>query len=351
MQAEIDAAVLRVARSGWFVLGAELEAFEHEFATYCGAAECVGVGNGLEAIQLLLRAHGIGPGDDVVVPAFTFVATWLGVSAAGARPAPVPCLEATANLDPDRVEEALTPATKAILAVHLYGQPAQMDALRDVARRNDLLLLEDAAQAHGAAWQGRRAGALGDGAAFSFYPTKNLGAIGDAGAVVCDDPAVADRVRLLRNYGSPRKYVHELPGVNSRLDEVHAAVLRAKLERLDDWNDRRRRTAERYLAELRGVQLPEVAAGADPCWHLFVVRSAARKALADHLADNGVGTLIHYPEAPHQTGAYRDLDVRADHVESAASLAARVLSLPVGPQLAADQVDRVIAAVNSCPDR
>jgi dTDP-3-amino-3,4,6-trideoxy-alpha-D-glucose transaminase len=342
---QLDAAMRRVLASRRFILGEELEAFEREFAAYCGARHCIGVGNGLDAISVLLRAHGIGAGDEVIVPAHTFIATWLGVSQTGAAPVPAAPDLATANLDPARIESAVTARTRAIMPVHLYGQPADMDGIQEVADRHGLLVLEDAAQAHGARWRGRRTGALADGAAFSFYPGKNLGALGDAGAITCEDDAVADRCRRLRNYGSARKYVHESRGVNSRLDELQAAVLRVKLTVLDEWNGRRVAIAARYRRELTGVDLPEVLAGADPVWHLFVVRSDDRDGLQRRLAQDGVETLIHYPEAVHEAGAYAQLPVAADQVAGASRLARTVLSLPIGPHLDEQDVDRVIAAV------
>jgi dTDP-3-amino-3,4,6-trideoxy-alpha-D-glucose transaminase len=337
----------RVLASRQFVLGPELDAFEREFAAYCGAGHCIGVGNGLEAISLLLRAYGIGAGDEVVVPAHTFVATWLGVSETGATPVPVAVDEATANLDPARIAAVLTPRTRAIMPVHLYGQPADMDSVRELAADRGLRVLEDAAQAHGARWRGERTGNLADGAAFSFYPGKNLGALGDAGAITCEDDGVAERCRALRNYGSPRKYVHETIGVNSRLDELQAAVLRVKLAHLDRWNERRRVIAGRYLRELEGVALPRVQDGAESVWHLFVIRAPDRDGLARRLSAAGVETLVHYPVAPHETGAYAGLATDPDQVAAAARLARTVLSLPIGPHLGDADVGRVIAAVRT----
>lgn len=345
--AEIDAAVGRVIGSRRFVLGPEVEAFEREFAAYCGVAHCIGVGNGLDAIALLLRAHGIGPGDEVIVPAFTFVATWLGVTGAGATPIPAAVCETTANLDPERLDDVITARTRAIMPVHLYGQTADMDGVRAVADRHGLLVLEDAAQAHGATWRGAKAGALADGAAFSFYPGKNLGALGDGGAITCDDAAVAERCRRLRNYGSGRKYVHDERGVNSRLDELQAAVLRVKLGRLDAWNVRRRAIAERYGRRLAGVAPLEVTAGAEPVWHLYVIRSEDRDGLQRALGEQGIETLVHYPQAPHETGAYAGHPIGAGPAAGAARLARTVLSLPIGPHLDDAAVDRVAAAVRA----
>jgi dTDP-4-amino-4,6-dideoxygalactose transaminase len=331
--------------SGRFILGEEVDGFEREFAAYCGAAHCIGVGTGLDALSILLRAHGVGPGDEVVVPAHTFIATWLAVTACGAIPVPAPVKLATGNLDPARVEEAIGERCSAVVAVHLYGQTADMTALRDITARRGLLLLEDAAQAQGATWRGARAGALGDGAAFSFYPGKNLGALGDAGAITTDDPRIAERCRLLRNYGSPEKYVHTIKGQNSRLDELQASFLRVKLRHLDAWNERRRAAARRYTAQLQGVALPEVADGAEAVWHLYVVRTANRERLQRRLAEAGIETLVHYPIAPHESGAYADERVEPDHVREAELLSRTVLSLPIGPHLSEHQAGRVISAV------
>jgi len=350
LQAELDAAARRVLESGWFILGEELEAFESEFAAYCGARHCVGVGNGLDALHLILRALGVGHGDEVVVPSNTFVATWLAVSYAGATPVPVEPDPQTFNLDPARLEDAITPRTRALLPVHLYGQPADMDAIREVAERRGVRVVEDAAQAQGARYRGRRAGALAAAAGFSFYPGKNLGAAGDAGAVTTDDEGLAAELRRLRNYGSPVKYRHDVKGVNSRLDELQAALLRVKLRRLDEWNARRARTARRYLQELEGVPdlaLPSVPEYADPVWHLFVVRHPRRDALREHLERAGVGTLIHYPLPPHRQPAYAELGLAEGSLPVSEAMAREVLSLPLGPHLSEAEADHVVAAVSS----
>ncbi|MET0624602.1 MAG: DegT/DnrJ/EryC1/StrS family aminotransferase [Pyrinomonadaceae bacterium] len=354
LREELEAASRRVMESGWFIMGPECEAFEAEFAAYCGARHCVGVGNGLEALHLILRALGVGEGDEVIVPSNTYIATWLAVSCAGATPVPVEPDERTHNLDPARVEEAVTPRTKVVMPVHLYGQAADMDAINEVAARRNLRVVEDAAQAHGARYKGRRAGALADAAGFSLYPGKNLGALGDAGAVVTDDAQLADRVRLLRNYGSRVKYEHEARGFNSRLDELQAALLRAKLPRLDEWNARRRRVAESYLRRLEGVAglaLPEVPEWAEPAWHLFVVRTAERARLQRHLAGAGVGTLIHYPKPPHLQAAYADAGHRAGDFPLAERLSEEVLSLPMGPHLSDEAVEYVVSTLASFAGR
>src|SRR6266446_8341815 len=275
LQVDLDAASRRVMESGWYILGQEVEAFENEFAAYCGAKHCVGVGNGLDALILILRSYEIGPDTEVIVPANTYIATWLAVSYVGATPVPVEPDLQTYNLDPGRIEDAITSQTRAIIPVHLYGQPAEMEAIREIALRHGLKIIEDAAQAHGGAYGGKRAGNLGDAAAFSFYPSKNLGAFGDAGAVVTNDDDIADRVRVLRNYGSRRKDYNEVKGINSRLDPLQAGFLRVKLKHLEEWNGRRRNVAQQYLEALNGcpdVILPGAARDAEPAWHLFVLR-------------------------------------------------------------------------------
>jgi len=346
---ELDEALGRVLASGWYILGPEVDAFEREFAAYIGTDHCVGVGNGLDAIELALRALGVGAGDEVIVPANTYIATWLAVTRLGARVVPVePSLE-TYNLEPDRVEAAITPRTRAIVAVHLYGQPADIEPLRTIASVRGVRLVEDAAQAHGATYRAQHVGGLGDAAAWSFYPTKNLGALGDGGAVTTNDPDVAARVRALRNYGSRTKYVNEFLGVNSRLDEMQASVLRVKLPLLDDWNRRRRRVAARYLDGLRGtaLRLPVTAPAVDPVWHLFVVRSDQRDRLQEHLTKSGVQTLIHYPIPPHRQVAYLDLGYPVGAFPIAEQIHRECLSLPIGPHLNDDQVGHVISAVRT----
>lgn len=349
LRAELDAATQRVLASGWYLLGPENEAFEAEFAAYSDAAHCVSVGSGLDAIEFALRALDIGPGDEVIVPSHTFIATWLGASAAGATPVPVEPDPATYNLDPAAIEAAITPRTKAIMPVHLYGQPADLDAIDAVARRHGLPIVEDAAQAHGARYRGARIGSRYL-ATFSFYPGKNLGALGDGGAVLTNDADVAARIRLLRNYGSTVKYHHEVKGTNSRLDELQAAALRVKLAHLDEWNARRVAVAQRYVTELAGsasLVLPTVPSWAEPVWHLFVVRHPQRTRLQELLTESGVHTLIHYPIAPHRSDAFADAGYGAGSLPHAERLAGEVLSLPIGPHLSDDQVTEVVTAVRA----
>jgi dTDP-4-amino-4,6-dideoxygalactose transaminase len=345
---ELLAAQRRVLLSGWYIMGRELEAFEQAFARYCGARHAVGVGNGLDAIELALAACGVQAGDEVLVPSNTFIATWLGVSRLGARPVPVEPDPLTFNMDPERVEAAIGPRTRAIVPVHLYGQPARLDAIMAIAARHGLKVVEDAAQAHGARLGNRRAGALGHAAAFSFYPGKNLGALGDAGAITTDDDEVARRVRLLRNYGSEVKYHHDARGTNSRLDEIQAAMLAVKLERLDEWNERRQRIARLYderLAGLPGLVLPGVPDGIEAVWHLYVVRHPRRDALKAALDGAGVQTLIHYPIPAHRSKAYADDPAAGAALPIADRLSAEVLSLPIGPHLAPLDAERVADAV------
>ena len=347
LKPEIDAAVSRVLESGWYILGPEVEAFEAEWAAYCEAEHAVGLANGLDALILALRALDIGPGDEVIVPSNTYIATWLAVSGVGATPVPVEPDPATHNIDPARIEAAITSRTRAILPVHLYGQPADLDPILDIARRHGLRVIEDAAQAHGARYKGRRIGAHGDIVCWSFYPGKNLGALGDAGAVTTNDAALAERVALLRNYGSRQKYVNEVAGVNSRLDPIQAAILRVKLRVLDEWTDRRHAVAAAYAEGLAGTGLilPHVPDWAEPVWHLYVVRTAEREALQAQLTEAGVGTLIHYPIPPHMQAAYAGMNLREDELPLARQLANEVLSLPIGPHLDVGDCS-VIAAVS-----
>lgn len=342
---QLDEAYQRVMNSGWFIAGPELEAFEAEFAQYCEVDHCVGVGNGLDAIHLLLRAYGIGPGDEVIVPSNTFIATWLAVTQCGATPVPVEPLISTHNLDPSLIERHLTARTKAIVPVHLYGQPADMDPINDIARQHRLVVIEDAAQAQGACYKGRRVGSLGHAAATSFYPGKNLGALGDGGAVLTSDAAIAAKVKQLRNYGSEVKYQHQVQGYNSRLDEMQAAFLRVKLAVLDEWNAKRQSVAKIYTSQLAsaGLGLPQVPEYANPVWHLFVINTAERESLQTHLLRHGVSTVIHYPVPPHLQPCYADFASR--DLPIAAKLAEEVLSLPMSPALTLDEIAQVVQSI------
>ena len=345
LSAELDAATARVLGGGWYVLGAEVEAFEARWAGYTGTAHCVGVASGLDALHLSLVAMGIGEGDEVIVPSNTYIATWLAVSMAGARPVPVEPDPVTANIDPDRIEAAVTPRTRAILPVHLHGLAAEMHGVRVVAARHGLRVLEDAAQAHGARHRGVPVGGLGDAAAWSFYPSKNLGAFGDGGAVTTDDAGLAERLRSLRNYGSRVRYVNDERGFNSRLDELQAAMLSEKLAVLDEWNARRAALARLYRTRLAGAPLTLPADDPGHVWHVFAVRTPLRDALAAHLAGHGIGTLVHYPVPPHLQDAYRDLGMGPGDLPIAESIARETLSLPMGPHLSPEDAHRVIDAV------
>ena len=350
LKPELDAAYFRVMESGWFVLGREVEAFEAEYAAFCGTKHCVGLGNGLEALELVLRAWDLGPGDEVIVPSNTYIATWLAVTAVGAKIVAVEPTPAGPNIDPDRIAAAITPRTKAIMPVHLYGEPADMEAIMALAGRHGLKVIEDVAQAQGARVRGRRTGALGHAGAHSFFPSKNIGAIGDGGAVTTDDALLAERLRVLRNYGSRVKYVNIERGYNSRLDELQAAFLRVKVPRLDAWNERRRALAARYtdkLAGIPGLGLPRAPQWAEPVWHLYVVRTQRRAELVKALDKAGIATLIHYPIPPHLQQAYADLGWPAGTFPLAETLAETVLSLPMGPHMKPEAVDEVAAALRA----
>jgi len=343
----LEAAFRRVLDSGWFITGPEVEAFEAEYARYCGTRHCVGVGNGLDALRLLMLAYDIGPGDEVLVPSNTFIATWLAVSQCGATPVPVEPRADTYNIDPEALSAAVTSRTRAIIPVHLYGQPADMDAINAVAQRHGLLVIEDAAQAQGALYKGRPAGSLGHAAATSFYPGKNLGALGDAGAILTDDDRIAAKVRLLRNYGSPIKYKHDELGCNTRLDEMQAAFLRVKLACLDDWNAQRRDVARQYATHLQdaAVALPQVPDWAEPVWHLYVIRSGNRDALRAHLDRCGVSTVIHYPIPPHRQACYAEFS--GHQLPLAETLAREVLSLPMSPLMTQREITDVVDAIHT----
>ena len=346
LQSDIDTAIKRVLDSGWYVLGEEVDAFEQEYAAYCEAKYCAGVANGLDALHLALLALGVGAGDEVIVPSNTYIATWLAVSQCGATPIPVEPDAATYNIDPERIEAAITPRTKVILPVHLYGQAANMDPILAIARKHGLKVLEDGAQAHGARYKGKRLGAHGDVVAWSFYPGKNLGAFGDGGAITTDNAEIAERIRVLRNYGSRVKYVNEMCGFNSRLDPIQAAALRVKLKVLDTWNARRATIASHYQIGLAnaGLTLPFVPEWAEPAWHLYVVQHPQRDTLQKQLSEAGIGSLIHYPIPPHLQQAYATAGFAKGQFPLAEQIANQCLSLPIGPHLDDASVSAVIAA-------
>ena len=350
LRQELDEAIASVVGGDRFIGGPRVEAFEQAFASYCGAEEAVGVASGTDAIELSLRALDVGPGDEVITAANTCVPTVAGIEAAGATPVLVDVDERTFTLDPDELEGATTSRTKAIVPVHLYGQCADVDAIADHAHRHGLAVVEDAAQAHGAALRGRRAGSLATAAAFSFYPTKNLGALGDAGAIVTNDPGVAAAARELRSFGERSGGEAVRRGSNSRLDPLQAAALSVKLAHLEGWNERRRSLASRYRAGLSGVvTVPEEAPGAHHVFHLFVVRSPRRDALARELGRRGVGTLVHYPRAVHEHPAYREL-ARPGRLTRSERLSREVLSLPLYPELTDEEAAAVVTAVREACD-
>lgn len=348
LEEEIQEAVLRVHRKSDFILGQEVERFEQEFAAFCEVSHAIGVDSGISALELTLRAYGIGPGDEVITAANTFIATALAISATGARPVLVDADARTHTIDTTVLEQAITPRTKALMPVHLYGQAADMDAILAIARERDLLVIEDACQAHGARYKGRRAGSLGHAAAFSFYPAKNLGASGDGGAIVTNDDRLAASLRMLRNYGQSQKYHHVVQGFNRRLDTLHAAILRVKLPHLDAWNAARRQLAAQYTRLLAGsgAVTPYVAEYAEPVWHLYVIQSADRDALQHHLAAQTIATGIHYPTPIHLQPAYHDLGYRSGDFPVAERAAMRVLSLPMYADLSSEAVASVCNAVS-----
>jgi dTDP-4-amino-4,6-dideoxygalactose transaminase len=347
---EIDDAISRVLESGRYILGEEVERFEQNFADYCEAGYAVGVASGLDALQLALRALGVKEKDEVIVPSNTYIATWLAVSHCGATPVPVEPDEATCNIDPALIEEAITPLTKVILPVHLYGQPVDLDPILEIANRHGIKVVEDGAQAHGARYKGKRIGTHGNAVAWSFYPGKNLGAFGDGGAITTNDEKLAEKIRILRNYGSKEKYLNEIIGFNSRLDPIQAAILNIKLKRLDEWNKRRKRIAYLYLANLTGlnIKLPVVPEWAEPAWHLFVVRHNNRDSLQSKLTENEIGTLIHYPLPPHRQQAYSSSPWSKRNLPVAEKMAAEVLSLPISPHLTVTDANKVASTVTDC---
>lgn len=346
---EIDAAIGRVLDSGQFVLGEEVAAFEREFAAFCGAGEAIGVNSGTSALHLALLAAGIGPGDEVITVPFTFVATAAAIVYAGARPVFVDIDPETYTMAPDEIERAITPRTRALIPVHLFGHPADMDPILDVARRRGLVVIEDAAQAHGAEYKGRRCGSMGLLAAFSFYPGKNLGAYGEGGAVVTSDPALAKRIRILRSWGEERRYEHAVKGFNYRMDALQGAILGVKLGYLERWTEARRERAAEYrrLFDNTGIGTPQERARCRHVYHVFAVRVPSRDAVRDYLHTSGIQTGVHYPIPVHLQPAYRELGYRAGDFPVSESLAADVLSLPIFPELTAEQVQTVASAVRA----
>lgn len=349
VEEELESAFKKVLDKEWFIQGEECEKFEEEFAEYCGAKYCVGCGNGLDALMLILKAYDIGPGDEVIVPSNTYIATALAVTYVGATPVFVEPVLETYNIDPSLIEEKITDRTKAVMAVHLYGQPADMDPITDIARRHNLKVIEDSAQSHGATYKGRKTGSLGDAAGFSFYPGKNLGALGDGGAVVTNDKAVADKVRALGNYGSDYKYHHIYKGNNSRLDEVQSAMLRVKLRKLDDWNADRVRIAGRYLEGIKNpkVILPTVQDGNTHVFHIFAVRTAERDSLEAFLDEKGIGCNKHYPIPIHRQEAYKELGLGEGALPIAEEISRTELSIPMYYGMTEEEIGAVIDAINA----
>jgi dTDP-4-amino-4,6-dideoxygalactose transaminase len=348
LEGDLVEAFRRVLSSGVFVLGEELKVFEKKFSKYCGTEHCIGVGNGLDALHLILRGYSIGRGHEVIVPSNTYIATWLAVNYSGAVPIPVEPIIGTFNIDPNKIREAITPRTAAIIAVHLYGQPCDMEPINEIAREYGLKVIEDSAQAHGARYKNKPIGGLGDASGFSFYPGKNLGALGDGGAVTTNDSDLADNIRILRNYGSRKKYENEIKGFNSRLDELQAAFLCEKLKSLNQHNERRRQIADTYMTELAKVTniiLPVVPEWAEPVWHQFVVRTSNRDRLIKHLHDTSISTMIHYPIPPHLQLAYSELKEKSFPLST--KIHSTVLSLPIDPTLNSIEIIEIIDAVNA----
>ena len=344
---EIHDAINRVVMSSSFILGKEVLNFESEFSNFCQTKHCIGVANGFDALYLILLAYGIGPGDEVIVLANTFIATWLAVSHVGATPIPVDPNPDTHNIETDYIEKNITKRTKAIIAVHLYGQPAEMNLILDIAQKYNLKVIEDAAQAHGARYSGRRVGGIGDAAAFSFYPGKNLGAFGDGGCITTNDDMLAQTLRSLRNYGSEVKYKHLTKGVNSRLDELQAAILRIKLKYLDCENESRALVAKYYYEMFHHshIKLPTIVSNATPVWHLMVIRCKNRNAIQTALDNAGVGSQIHYPIACHLQEAYRK--ETWPHLPAAENLQNEILSIPIAPYLTKTEVSYIVKTIET----
>lgn len=348
IQQELDAAVLEIVHRNWFIRGEEDQKFEKNFAEYCESKFCVGCGNGLDALMLLLKAYGIGQGDEGIVPSNTFIATALAVTYTGAKVVFVEPQETFYTIDASKIEEKITERTKAIIAVHLYGQPADMDEINRIARKNGLIVIEDAAQAHGATYKGKKVGSLGDAAGFSFYPGKNLGALGDAGAITTNDEKIAEKVKALANYGSDYKYHHIYQGNNSRLDEIQAAALNVKLGYLDKWNKKRQEIADKYKRGICNPQiiLPMVADARSHVWHIFALRTDNRNEFEKYLSENGIGTTIHYPTPIHLQRAYKELGISAGQLPIAEKIADSEISIPMYYGMTNEQIDYVIDVIN-----
>lgn len=346
---EIMKSIEKVYDSNWYILGKEVEAFEEEFAAYCGTKYCIGVGNGLEALHLILRGYGIGEGDEVIVPSNTYIATALAVNYAGATPVFVEPDNRTYNIDPNLIEASITEKTKAIMAVHLYGQPCDMDPINEIAKKYNLKVIEDNAQSQGAIYKGRKTGNLGDAAGISFYPGKNLGALGDAGAITTNDKELADKIRILRNYGSNKKYYNEYKGYNSRLDEMQAAILRVKLRYLDEWNNYRREVANTYLNKInnKNIVLPYVLEDTNPVWHQFIIRTNNREELQNYLEEQEISTMIHYPVPIHKQEAYKEYSSMIGKLPIAESIAEEILSLPIYPEMSKIDIEKVIEKIEN----
>lgn len=345
---EIHLAFDRVFQKSWYIMGDEVKNFELEFADFCNTRYCVGVGNGLDALRLILQAYDIGEGDEVIVPSNTYIASALAVTSTGAKVIFVEPEIETYNIDPTLIEQKISTNTKAIMVVHLYGQPCNMDPIIEIARKYNLKVIEDAAQAHGAVYNGRKVGSLGDAAGFSFYPGKNLGALGDAGAVTTNDKILAEKIRALSDYGSLKKYQHLYKGTNSRLDEIQASFLRIKLRHLEEWNQNRKETAKLYLNQIKNdkIILPKVSSCNDPIWHVFAIRVNQRNLFEKYLCDNGIGTTIHYPTPIHMQNAYSDLGLNAGDLPIAEKISREEISLPMFYGMTNEQIDYVINVVN-----
>ena len=352
LQNEIDSSISRVLSSGRYIGGSEVESFEDQFSNYCGSKFTIGVANGLDALVLSLKSLDIGMGDEVIVPANTFIATWLAVSEVGAIPVPVEPNPLTYNIDVEEIQKAITPQTKAIIPVHLFGQPADLDPILLLAKQHNLFIIEDAAQAIGSRYKEKKIGAHGDLVCWSFYPGKNLGAFGDAGAISTNNEALASKIRSLSNYGSNKKYIHNFIGMNSRLDPIQAAILKVKLRFLDSWIDRRKNIASVYSSAFKdhpNFKIPYVPDWAEPVWHLYVINSNHRNKIQNNLTENGIETIIHYPIPPHLQDAYSKILPTNISLPVTERLAQNILSLPIGPHLSEEQYRYVIECLNKIP--